>query len=121
MSVEFVEGRCCGDCAKCELQIRPRTAVGMQACATANMLPKLFCLHDMVVEQNSMLSKLLKQKDKDLNEYKLLVAKLLSHANSEVPASLPDINPEEELEGVQDVEQAEADNSEEIKPKKIKK
>lgn len=107
MEVEFVEGKCCGDCAKCWLPRRPRSAQGIQACAIANILPKVFCTHDLIVEQNALISKLTKTVKKQGEE----IAKLSEKIGEKEPPSVE--FPEEEKPEAPEEESAEEHPAEE--------
>lgn len=49
--VQFVDGKCVGDCALCTLPHKPTDRLGVGACSQINALPKIFCMHDKLAEQ----------------------------------------------------------------------
>lgn len=111
MEVEFVEGKCCGDCAKCEIPGRPRSQQGIIACAVANILPMVYCTHDLSIETNTILSKVIKKKDKEIEELKAKIEEMQgSRSEGESKA------PEEETPEEEYPEQSPAETEEEEKP-----
>lgn len=119
MGIEFVEGKCCGDCAKCELPQRPRNTQGMQACAVANMLPMVYCTHDLLIEQNKVYANLLKARDEEIDELKGLVYALLG--KDKKPKAKQEIaQPEESPAEGENPETVDGEQTEPITPRRIR-